>query len=81
MLIQKSFFHLLSYLLVLFLVVFLLFPQKTLAEDIKKDTNLIHWVSPGESLHEIARRYLPLTEEFTVRDLIEKIKVLSGIQG
>jgi len=50
-------------------------------ESILKDTGLIHWVSRGESLHKIARRYLPLTEELTVGDLVEKIKLLSGIDG
>lgn len=51
------------------------------AESILKDTELVHWVSRGESLHKIARRYLPLTEELTVGDLVEKIKLLSGIDG
>ena len=69
------------YLLVFFLTVFLLNPKDARAESILKDTGIIHWVSPGESLHKIAKRYLPLTEELTVRDLVEKIKLLSGIDG
>ena len=81
MLIQKPFFKISAYILVLFLTAFLFQSGKIWAKDIQKDTNLIHLVSPGESLYKIACRYLPLTEELTVSDLIEKIKVLSGIRG
>jgi hypothetical protein len=81
MLIRKPFFKISAYLLVFFLTTLTPLSGRILAKDIQKDTNIVHWVSPGESLHKIARRYLPLTEELTVSDLIEKIKLLSGIQG
>jgi hypothetical protein len=66
---------------VFFLAIFVLYSKNIWAESILKDTNIIHWVSPGESLHKIAKRYLPLAEELTVGDLVEKIKLLSGIDG
>ncbi len=69
------------YLLVFFMAHLVLFADVALAESIQKDTDVVHWVSPGESLHKIARRYLPLSEELNVSDLIEKIMVLNGIQG
>ena len=69
------------YLLVFFLAGSMLQSKHVWAESILKDTGMIHWVSRGESLHKIARRYLPLTEELTVGDLVEKIKLLSGIDG
>ncbi len=81
MLRQKPFIKIYPYLFVLFLIPILLQSNDILAKDIKKYTEVIHRVSPGESLHKIARRYLPLTEELTVNDLVEKIKVLSGIEG
>ncbi|MEJ2233508.1 MAG: LysM peptidoglycan-binding domain-containing protein, partial [Syntrophobacterales bacterium] len=52
-----------------------------MGKQYSKDTEIIHWVSRGESLHKIAKRYLPLTEELTVGALVEKIKLLSGIDG
>jgi len=81
MLIPKPFNRIFPYLFVLFLALIMLLPKNISAQDVKKDTQLIHRVSPGESLHKIARQYLPLTEEFTVDDLVEKIKVLSGVEG
>lgn len=81
MLILKQFTRIFLYLFVLFFAIILFLPKKVLTQDIKKDTQIIHRVSPGESLHKIARQYLPLTEELTVDDLVEKIKVLSGIEG
>ncbi len=38
-------------------------------------------VSPGESLSKIARLYLPLTEAYTVIDLIQKIKERNSLTG
>jgi hypothetical protein len=81
MLIQKQFTRILPYFFVVFFALIVLLPKNILAEDIQKDTQLIHRVSPGESLHKIARQYLPLAEELTVDDLVEKIKVLSGVEG
>jgi hypothetical protein len=81
MLIPKPFIRIFTYFFVPFLALIMLLPRNISAQDIEKDTQLIHRVSPGESLHKIARRYLPLTEEFTVDDLVEKIKVLSGVEG
>ncbi|UCG12056.1 MAG: LysM peptidoglycan-binding domain-containing protein [Deltaproteobacteria bacterium] len=69
------------YLFVSLLAVFLFVQQQTLASEIPQGTQLVHWVLPGESLHRIALQYLPLTEELTVEDLIEKIRRLSGIDG
>ena len=70
-----------TFVFVLFYALTVLFATNVLAQDIEKDTQLIHRVSSGESLHKIARQYLPLTEELTVNDLVERIKVLSGVQG
>jgi hypothetical protein len=81
MLITKQFIRIFAYFFVLFFVLIMLLPESILAQDIQKDTQIIHRVSPGESLHKIARRYLPLTEELTVDDLVGKIKVLSGVEG
>jgi len=81
MLIPRQFTRIFSYIFVMFFALIVLLPKNILAQDVKKDTQLIHRVSPGESLHKIARRYLPLAEELTVDDLVEKIKVLSGVDG
>jgi hypothetical protein len=81
MLIRKIFVRIPIYLLVFFLGIFILLVNDVVAEDVQKYTEMVHWVSPGESLHKIARRYLPLTAELTVSDLIEKIKALSGVEG
>ena len=81
MLIRIPFLKYISYLFVLLSVVFLFLQGQGQAKDIQKNTEMIHLVSPGESLHRIARKYLPLTDELTVNDLIERIKQLSGIEG
>ena len=81
MLIRMPIIKIKLYLLIFFLAVTILQSRDIWAESILKDTEMIHWVSRGESLHKIARRYLPLTEELTVGDLVEKIKLLSGIDG
>lgn len=47
----------------------------------KKETGFLHRVSPGESLSKIARLYLPLTEAYTIRDLIQKIQEQNGLKG
>ena len=77
----RLFLKLFIYSLVLFIIHLALLPDVILAESVQKDTKLVHLVLPGESLHKIARQYLPLTEELTISDLVEKIRVLSGIQG
>jgi hypothetical protein len=81
MLIPKSFSKILAYISVIFFALIVLPTRNISAQDIQKDTHLIHRVRAGESLHKIARQYLPLTEELTVEDLVEQIKVLSGIEG
>lgn len=81
MLIRQLFKKIHVYLLVCFMVHLALLANLTLAESIQKDTDVVHWVLPGESLHKIARRYLPLSEELSVGDLIEKIMVRNGIKG
>ena len=81
MLIPKQSIRMFPYLFVIFCVLIVNIPKNLLGQDIQKDTKIIHRVSPGESLHKIARQYLPLTEELTVDDLVEKIKVLSGVEG
>jgi hypothetical protein len=81
MLIPKSFSKILTYISVAFFALIVFSTRNISAQDTQKDTQLIHRVRAGESLHKIARRYLPLTEELTVEDLVEKIKVLSGIEG
>ena len=64
--IRKLFREILVYLLVLFMAHLILFADIASAESIQKDTDVVHWVSPGESLYKIARRYLPLSEELGV---------------
>jgi len=81
MFIQKQFIKIFLYLLVFFLILFPGRIKPVIAENVEKDTDSIHQVLPGESLHKIARRYLPLTEELTVNDLVAKIKILSGLEG
>ena len=81
MLIPKLFSRIFPGILVFFCALIVLQSNDVLAQDIQKDTEMVHRVSPGESLHKIARQYLPLTEELTVNDLVEKIKVLSGVEG
>jgi hypothetical protein len=81
MLIPKPSTRIFTFIFVLFYILIVLCPTKILAQDVKKDTQLIHRVASGESLHKIARQYLPLTEELTVNDLVERIKVLSGLEG
>ena len=81
MLIPKPFTRIFLHIFVIFFALIVLLPKNILAQDIQKDTQVIHRVSPGESLNKIARQYLPLTEELTVDELVEKIKVLSGVKG
>lgn len=81
MLIRMPIIKIKLYLLVFFLILSMLHSKGVLAESILKDTEIIHRVVRGESLHKIAKRYLPLTEELTVGDLVERIKLLSGIEG
>ena len=67
-----------------FVIVFLsllLQPGKTLARNMENSEDLIHCVSPGESLNRIARQYLHLTDAITTGELIEQIKALNGIQS
>ena len=78
---HRLFLKFFIYFLVPFIIHLALLTGVILAESVQKDTGLVHLVLPGESLHKIARQYLPLTEELTINDLVEKIKVLSGIQG
>ena len=81
MLIPKPFTRTFLHIFVVFFALIVLLPKNILAQDIQKDTQVIHRVSPGESLNKIARQYLPLTEELTVDELVAKIKVLSGVKG
>lgn len=70
-----------SYLSGLIISLFLFFPCPTFARDFNNGTEFFHRVLPGESLSEIARLYLPLTEAYTVRDLIRKIQERNGLNG
>ncbi len=81
MLIQRPFNRIKLYLLVFFIAILAPISRTIWAKDIKKDTYLVHSVTYGESLNKIAHHYLPLTEELTVSDLVEKIRALSGIKG
>jgi hypothetical protein len=81
MLIPKSYVRIFLSSCVIFSALIVFLPGNILAKDIQKDTQLIHRVAHGESLRKIARQYLPLTEELTVDDLVEKIRVLSGVEG
>ena len=65
-----------------FLLVGVLFPARNgFARDTGNDKELIHRVSPGDSLNRIAGRYLHVTDAITIGDLIEKIRKLNGIRG
>jgi hypothetical protein len=65
----------------LLIAVFLFSPWTLPAMQFKNETEFFHYVSPGESLSEIARRYLPLSEAFTIRDFIRKIQQRNGLKG
>ncbi|MFB0508342.1 MAG: putative glycoside hydrolase [Thermodesulfobacteriota bacterium] len=71
----------LCYLPGLLISIVLLFPCTILARDYENDAEFLHVVSPGESLSKIARLYLPLTEAYTVKDLIQKIKERNNLTG
>jgi hypothetical protein len=70
-----------SYLPALLISIFLLFPCAVFAKDHENGTEFLHVVSPGESLSKIARLYLPLTEAYTVIDLIQRIKQRNSLTG
>jgi hypothetical protein len=70
-----------SSLSVLLLTIFFFCPGGIFARDFKNQGEFLHVVSPGESLSKIARLYLPLTEAYTVIDLIQKIKERNGLTG
>ena len=63
------------------IVLFLSLPWSPFAQDFKQGAEFLHQVSPGESLSKIARLYLPLTEAYTVRDLIRGIQEQNGLKG
>jgi hypothetical protein len=69
------------YLPGLLISVFLLLPPLIFARDYENATEFLHVVSPGESLSKIAHLYLPLTESYTVIDLIQKIKERNNLTG
>ena len=65
----------------LLISIFLFFPWPLFATDYTMDTELSHCVSPGESLSKIARLYLPLTDSYTIKDLIRQIQDRNGLKG
>jgi hypothetical protein len=79
---NKRYFLKTSFYLSGLLIVFLLsLPWSPFAQDFKKGAEFLHLVSPGESLSQIARLYLPLTEAYTVRDLIRSIQEQNDLKG
>jgi hypothetical protein len=70
-----------SYLSGLIISLFLFFPWATFGRDFNGETEFFHQVLPGESLSKIARLYLPLTEAYTIRDLVRKIQERNGLTG
>jgi hypothetical protein len=56
-------------------------PENTLAKNVENGEDLIHCVSPGDSLNKIARQYLHLTDAITTGELVEQIKTLNDIQS
>lgn len=59
-----------------------LFPRgEIFAKETTKDTERIHLVSQGESLHKIALKYFPLSGALTVWEFIGEIREINGIQG
>ena len=81
MLKKGAFSKTVSYLSGLLISISLFFPWTVFAKDYQKETEFLHRVSPGESLSKIARLYLPLTEAYTIRDLIRRIQARNGLQG
>ena len=65
----------------LLISVLVFFPWTLFAAELNNQTEFFHQVSPGESLSKIARRYLPLSEAFTIRDFIRKIQQRNGLEG
>jgi len=63
------------------LSVLLFLPWAIFAEDCKKETELLHRVSPGETLHRIARLYFPLAGAHTITELIGQIQERNGLEG
>ncbi len=70
-----------SSLSVLLVTTFFFCPGGIFARDFKNQSEFLHVVSPGESLSKVARLYLPLTEAYTVIDLIQKIKERNDLTG
>jgi hypothetical protein len=69
------------YLSALLIMISLLFPWTILASDYEIGNEFLHIVSPGECLSRIARRYLPLTEAHTIRELVQEIRERNHIEG
>jgi hypothetical protein len=55
--------------------------REIFAGDTTDETQIIHKVSPGETLNSIAQKYFPLTESLTIDELIRRIKTINGITG
>jgi hypothetical protein len=81
MLKKKGFFENRSWLLGILLPVLIFLPRAISAKDFKKEIELLHRVSPGESLAKIARRYLPRTEAHTIGDLVQRIQKRNRLKG
>jgi hypothetical protein len=49
------------------------------AQDIGIEREFMHWVSRGETLNKIARRYFPLTDAITMQELIDEIREINDL--
>ena len=81
MLKQRHFLIISSFLFCCIQLGIIFSPWEIFAEDIKKDTGMIHIVSPGESLNRIAHRYFPYAGTMNIGELIREIKKINGIRG
>ena len=68
-------------LLYFILIGIILSPWKIFANIIEKDTEIVHIVSPGESLNKIAHRYFSYSGIMAFEELIDEIKEKNRISG
>lgn len=81
MLIKSNFLKFNSFFFYFILIGLIISPWKSFANIIKNDAEIIHIVSPGESINRIAYRYFSYTGIMGIGELIGEIKEINGISG